>query len=108
MRNRSSRQRFALTATFGVALSVVAALVYAFALGSGNAATAQVLAGFEARSYAPGEVAALRIDADKDPARRVAIQFFLVGAGGTDVAGLTRSGWDRHTFGKPVGRRRFL
>ncbi|MDX6481243.1 MAG: hypothetical protein QOG85_1753 [Gaiellaceae bacterium] len=120
MTTPSPRQRFVLANVFGLALVVVVGLFYAFVLGSGKAATAdvparskarshvlvkadsgKVLAGFEARSYAPGEVAALRITGDAP--RTVTLCFFLAGAAGADVPGLTNMDWDKHTFGKELG-----
>ena len=106
MTRRSPHQRFTLSVVSGVALFVGVVLFYAIVLGSGKAATAQLLAGFKARSYAPGQVAALQIDGGT--ARRVTLQFFLAGAVGADVPGFTVKGWDKYTFGKPVSEPRLL
>jgi hypothetical protein len=46
---------------FGVAIAAALVFVYAAVLGPTFAGTAPLLAGFEARSYAPGETATLRI-----------------------------------------------
>jgi hypothetical protein len=106
MSPRSPHLRFVFTAVFGVALVAALVLFYAFVLGSGRAATAELLAGFEARSYAPGQVATLEITGGT--ARRVKLQFFLAGAAGANVPGLTGGGWDKNTFGKPVDEPRHL
>src|SRR5438132_13976915 len=95
----SPHQRFALNVVSGLALVVGLVLFYAIVLGPGKAATAPLLAGFDARSYAPGDVATLRIDAGTP--RRVTLQFFLAGATLADVPGVTGKGWDKPTFGKP-------
>ena len=106
MSTRSPHQRFALTATFGVVLVAGVVLVYAFVLGSGKAATAQVFAGFVDRSYAPGQIATLQIEGAPPP--HVTIQFFLAGAVGADVAAGKGTGWDKNTYGKPVSEPRIL
>jgi hypothetical protein len=77
-------------------------LVYAIVLGPGKAANAPLLAGFDTRSYAPGEVATLRIGGGTT--RRVTLQFFLAGATLADVPGVTIKGWDKTTFGKPMSK----
>jgi hypothetical protein len=102
MTTRLLHQRFVFNVVSGVALAAVLMLVYAFVLGSGNAATAELLAGFEARSYAPGQVAALQVNGGST--RRVTVQFFLAGAVRAHVKGVTDSSWDKDTYGKPVGR----
>jgi hypothetical protein len=99
------RQRFALTAVFGVALVAALVFLYALLLGAGNAATAQLYAGFEARSYAPGDVAALQIENASGP---VTVQFFLAGAAGTHAHGIKHAGWDEKTYGKSVSKPRQL
>ncbi len=106
MTTPSPHQRFALSSVFGVALVVGAVLFYAIILTPGKAATAQLLAGFDARSYAPGQVAALQIDGGTTT--RVTLQFFLAGSVGTDVPGVTGKGWDKNTFGKAVGNPQLL
>jgi hypothetical protein len=85
---------------------VVAALVlvYAAVLGPARAGTAPLLAGFEARSYRPGQVASLRIDGGTT--RRVTLQIFV--AGGAAVPGAAAPGWDKVTFGKPMSAPRHL
>ena len=103
----SPHQRFALNVVSGVALVVGVVLLYAVVLAPGKAATAPLLAGFDARSYAPGDVATLRIDPGAP--RRVTLQFFLAGATLADVPGITkRKGWDKPTFGKPVSETQVL
>jgi hypothetical protein len=72
----------------------------------GKAATAQLLAGFGQRSYRPGQIAALQISGNAT--RRVTLQFFLAGASGADVPGVTGKDWDKPTFGRPVGGPRRL
>jgi N,N-dimethylformamidase beta subunit-like, C-terminal len=81
-------------------VAVAAALVVVFGavLGSGRAATGPLLAGFEARSYAPGQVALL--DIGGGTTSRVMLQFFL--AGGAAVRGGGVHGWDKVTFGEPM------
>ena len=125
MNSHSPRRRFALSVVSGAALDVGLVLFYAIVLGPGKTAkaqflarfearshapgkatTAQFLAGFEARSYAPGDLAALQINGGTT--RRVTLQFFLAGAIGADVPGVTGEGWDKPTFGKPVGAPRLL
>ena len=60
---RSRRQRNAAAgAAFGVAAAAALVFVYAAVLGPTIAGTTPLLAGFEARSYAPGQTAVLEID----------------------------------------------
>ncbi|HEY2354933.1 MAG TPA: N,N-dimethylformamidase beta subunit family domain-containing protein [Gaiellaceae bacterium] len=106
MQRPSPRQRFVLNALSGVALAAALVVFFAIALAPGDAATGQLLSGFEARSYAPGDVAALRINGGS--IRRVTLRLFLAGAvraHGPNVAG---NGWDKNTFGAPVGKQRTL
>lgn len=97
---RSRRQRAAAaSAVFGVAVVAALAVVFGVVLGSGRAAAAPLLAGFEGRSYAPGQVAVL--DVRGGQTNRATIQIFRAGASGTP--GLAAApGWDKDTFGKPV------
>jgi len=106
MSSHSPRRGFALNLVSGAALLGGVVLLYALVLGPGRAANAHLLAGFDARSYAPGDRAALHIDGGTT--RRVTVQFFLAGAVGADVAGTTDKGWDKHTFGKPISRPELL
>ena len=98
--NLSRRQRAAfLTAVSGVVTVAALVGVYGIVLRPGRAATQPLLSGFEARSYAPGQVAELNIaggDAD-----RVTLQLFEAGASGTPGPAAA-PGWDKSTFGKPV------
>ena len=58
-----------------------------------------LLAGFQARSYAPGQVAVLAVGGGQT--NHATLQIFQAGASGTP--GLAAApGWDKHTFGKPV------
>jgi hypothetical protein len=102
MNRLSPRQRYGLSAVLNAALVAVLALFYAVVLSSGKAATTQLLAGFEARSYTPGQVAALQIQSSTT--RRVTLQFFLAGAGRPHSG----NGWDKDTYGKSVGESRTL
>jgi hypothetical protein len=106
MNLRSPRRRFVLCVVFSVALVAAFVLVNVIVLASGQAATAELLAGFEARSYAPGEIAALQIESTTT--RRVTLQFFLAGAMRAHGPGVTGNGWDKYTFGKPVGEPQIL
>jgi hypothetical protein len=98
--NLSRRQRAAfLTAVSGVVTVAALVGVYGVVLRPGRAATQPLLAGFEARSYAPGQVAELNIaGGDTD---RVTLQLFQAGASGTPGPAAA-PGWDKTTFGKPV------
>jgi len=90
-------------------------LVYGALLGPGRAGTQPLLAGFEARSYAPGQVAVLAVGGGDT--NRVTLQLFQAGASGTPGPAAA-PGWDKSTFGKPVtvprqvrrpaGKRRWL
>ena len=74
------------------------ALVDSTVLASGSAKPTPLLAGFAERSFAPGQVAVLRITGGA--ARRATLQLFLAGAVGTGQAKL--AGWDKSTFGEAV------
>jgi hypothetical protein len=78
---------------------VALAIVYGAVLGPSRAATSPILAGFEARSYAPGRVAVLDIGGGQTT--RATLQVFQAGASGTPGPAAA-PGWDRSTFGKPV------
>jgi hypothetical protein len=96
-----SRRQRAAAASLASGVAVVAALLVVFGvvLGSGRAATGQLLAGFQARSYAPGQVAVLAVDGGQT--NRVTLQIFQAGASGTPGPAAA-PGWDKRTFGKPV------
>jgi hypothetical protein len=97
---RIRRQRAATaSAASGVAVVAALAIVFGAVLGSGRAATGQLLAGFQARSYAPGDVAVL--DVGGGETNRAALQIFRAGASGTPGPAAA-PGWDKNTFGKPV------
>jgi len=83
----------------GVAIVAALAIVYGVVLGPGRAATGPTLAGFDARSYAPGQVATLDIGGGQTS--RATLQIFQAGASGTP-APAAAPGWDKNTFGKPV------
>jgi N,N-dimethylformamidase beta subunit-like protein len=93
------RLRPAANLASGVAVAAATAIVFGVVLGPGRAGTSPLLAGFQARSYAPGQVAVLAVrGGDTNRAR---LQIFQAGASGTP--GPTAApGWDKHTFGKPV------
>jgi hypothetical protein len=93
------RLRPAASLASGVAAIAAVAVVFGFVLGPGRAGTSPLLAGFEARSYAPGQVAVLNIGGGDTS--RATLQIFQAGASGTPGPAAA-SGWDRHTFGKPV------
>lgn len=94
---RSRRQRQAgLAFASGIAVVAGLVLVYVAVLGPAVTPSPQLLAGFEARSYRPGQVALLQIDGGTT--NRVTLQFFLAGA----AARHGRGGWDKVTFGKPM------
>jgi hypothetical protein len=93
------RLRAVASLASGVAVTAAVAVVFTFVLGSGRAATAPLLAGFEARSYAPGQTALLNIGGGGT--NRATLQIFLAGASGTPGPAAAAS-WDKHTFGKPV------
>src|SRR3954470_10242906 len=83
----------------GVAVAAATAIVFGVVLGPGHAGTSPLLAGFLARSYAPGQVALLAVRGGDTT--RARIQIFQAGASGTSGPAAAR-GWDKHTFGKPV------
>jgi N,N-dimethylformamidase beta subunit-like, C-terminal len=98
--NLTRRQRAAfLTAVSGVVTVAALVGVYGIVLRPGRAATQPLLAGFEARSYAPGDVAELAVSGGDT--NRVTLQLFQAGASGTPGPGAA-PGWDKTTFGKPV------
>jgi hypothetical protein len=96
---RTRRQRATL-ATFGSAVAVTAALaiVFGIVLAPSRAGNPPLLAGFEARSYAPGQTAVLDIGGGATD--RVTLQLFLAGSPATPTA--QSLGWDRTLFGKAV------
>ncbi len=93
------RLRPAASLLSGAAVVAALAIVFGAVLGPGRAGTFPLLAGFEARSYAPGEAALLDIRGGETS--RVTLQLFQAGAAGTPGAAAA-TGWDKHTFGKPV------
>jgi hypothetical protein len=112
---RTRRQRAAAaTLSSGVAVAAALAIVFGTVLGPSRAGTPPLLAGFEARSYAPGQTALL--DIGGGTTNRVTLQLFLAGSPVTPAA--KSLGWDRTTFGKavtapqqvrrPAGRSRWL
>src|SRR5262249_21227669 len=64
-------------AASAVAIAAALVLVFGAVLGPGKAGTAPLLAGFEARSYRPGQVALLKIGGGTTNA--VTLQLFLAG-----------------------------
>jgi hypothetical protein len=97
---RARRQRAAAASlASGVAVTAAVAVVFGIVLGTGRAGTSPLLAGFGARSYAPGQVAVL--DIGGGATNRATLQIFQAGASGTPGPAAA-PGWDRHTFGKPV------
>jgi hypothetical protein len=93
------RLRPAASLASGVAAIAAVAIVFGFVLGPGRAGTSPLLAGFQARSYAPGQVAVLKIGGGDTS--RATLQIFQAGASGTPGPAAA-TGWDKHTFGKPV------
>jgi hypothetical protein len=83
----------------GVAVVAAVAVVFGAVLGAGRAGTSPLLAGFEARSYAPGQVAVL--DIGGGDTSRATLQIFQAGAAGT-AGPAAAPGWDARTYGKPV------
>ena len=83
----------------GVGVLAAVAVVFGVVLGPGRAATTPLLAGFGARSYAPGQVAVLNIGGGDTS--RATLQIFQAGASGMPGPA-TAPGWDKQTFGKPV------
>jgi hypothetical protein len=100
-RNPRFRRRRAAAASAASSVAIVAALaiVYGAVLSPSNAATGPTLAGFVARSYAPGQVAALEISGGQTGS--ATLQMFEAGASGTPGPAAA-SGWDKRTFGKPM------
>ncbi|HEY8107311.1 MAG TPA: N,N-dimethylformamidase beta subunit family domain-containing protein [Gaiellaceae bacterium] len=97
---RARRQRAAAASlASGVAVVAAVAVVFGAVLGSGRAGTSPLLAGFGARSYAPGQVAVLNIGGGDTT--RATLQIFQAGASGTPGPAAA-PGWDKPTFGKPV------
>src|SRR4051794_12693439 len=97
---RAWRQRAAAASlASGVAVTAAVAVVFGVVLGSGRAGTSPLLAGFEARSYAPGRVAVPAVPGGETS--RATLQIFQAGASGTPGRAAA-PGWDKHTFGKPV------
>jgi hypothetical protein len=88
----------AASVAFGIAIAAALVFVYAAVLGPTFAGTAPLLAGFEARSYVPGQTATLRIGGGGTS--KVTLQLFL--AGGPAAVGAASLGWDRTTFGRAV------
>jgi len=86
------------SAVFGIVVAAALAFVYAAVLGPSLAGTAPLLAGFEARSYVPGQTATLRIAGGGTS--KVTLQLYLAGA--PVESGTTSLGWDRTTFGRAV------
>src|SRR2546430_8079832 len=94
------RQRAAAASlASGVVVTAAVAVVFGVVLGAGRAGTSPLLAGFGARSYAPGQVAVL--DIGGGATNRATLQLFQAGASGTPGP-VAAPGWDKHTFGKPV------
>ncbi|HKU56184.1 MAG TPA: N,N-dimethylformamidase beta subunit family domain-containing protein [Gaiellaceae bacterium] len=97
---RSWRQRATTaSAVSSIAVVVALAIVYGAVLSASRASTGLILAGFEARSYAPGQVALLAIGGGQT--NSVTLQIFQAGASGTPGPAAA-PGWDEKTFGKPV------
>ena len=97
---RARRQRAAAASlASGVAVTAAVAVVFGVVLGPGRAGTSPLLAGFEARSYTPGQTAVLAVGGGDT--NRATLQIFQAGASGTPGPAAA-PGWDRHTFGKPV------
>jgi hypothetical protein len=101
LRSLRSRRRRAAAAAIASAFAIGAALaiVYGAVLGSGKAGTSGLLAGFQARSYAAGQVAVL--DVRGGDANRATLQIFCAGNSGTPGPAAAPN-WDKQTFGKPV------
>jgi N,N-dimethylformamidase beta subunit-like protein len=86
--------------TIGVAAAlVIAGASYAAGRATASGGPVPTLAGFGARSYAPGQVAVLDIGGNQT--NSATLQIFQAGASGTPGRAAA-SGWDRNTFGKPV------
>lgn len=101
-----TRRQSATVATVGSSLAVAAALaiVFGIVLSPSRAGTAPLLAGFEARSYAPGQTAVLDVTGGRT--NRATLQLFLAGSPITPAA--KSLGWDRTLFGKAVSPPRTL
>jgi hypothetical protein len=99
--NITSRRRLSPAANLASGALALAAvgIVFGVVLGSGRAGNAPLLAGFKARSYAPGQTAVLAIGGGDT--NRATLQIFQAGASGTPGPAAA-PGWDKHTFGKPV------
>jgi N,N-dimethylformamidase beta subunit-like protein len=91
--------RLRAAAYLAAGVAVIAAVAVAFGALFGRASTSPLLAGFQARSYRPGEVAVLAIRGGDTT--RATLQIFQAGASGTPGPAAA-PGWDSHTFGKPV------
>src|SRR5690242_16054299 len=89
----------AVSLASGVAVVAAVAVLFGVVLGPGHAASSPLLAGFEARSYAPGQVATLAVRGGDT--NRATLQIFQAGASGTPGPAAA-PGWDKATFGKPV------
>jgi N,N-dimethylformamidase beta subunit-like, C-terminal len=97
---RTRRQRTAAASLVsGIAVVAAVAVVFGAVLGPSNAATGQLLAGFQRRSYAPGQTAVLAVSGGQT--NRATLQLFRAGASGTPGPAAA-PGWDKNTFGKPV------
>jgi hypothetical protein len=83
----------------GVAITAAAAVLFGLVLGPGRAGNSPLLAGFGARSYAPGQVAVLDIGGGNT--NTATLEIFQAGASGTSGPAAS-PGWDKQTFGKPV------
>ncbi|HKD94545.1 MAG TPA: N,N-dimethylformamidase beta subunit family domain-containing protein [Gaiellaceae bacterium] len=93
------RRRPAAGLVSGVAVIAAVAIVFGVVLGPGKASTAPLLAGFGARSYAPGQVAVLNIGGGNT--NRATLEIFQAGDSGTPGPAAA-PGWDKNTYGKPV------